>query len=49
MTIALNRLLVTGVRMSRVTCFAQTALAVAEDTGSVCCCQHLALVQASGA
>ena len=48
-TIALNRLLVTGIRMSRVTYCVQTALAEAADTGSFCCCQHSALVQASGA
>jgi len=48
-TIALNRLFVTGIRMSRVTYCVQTALAEAADTGNVCCCQHSALVQASGA
>lgn len=36
-TIALNRLLVTIVRMYRVTCFVQTALAVTGDTGRDCC------------
>ena len=46
---ALNSLLVTSIRMSRVTFFVQTALAEVRDTCSECCCQHSGLVQVSDA